>query len=304
MDFQVTHSLPDIADPIENKDWGAPLQWVGMSGIEMPIRLPVSFHKKTKLIHIPARLDFHVDLIHRQSRGIHMSRLYRLLTESVAERNMDFGFLNELAAEALRSHQGLSHKARLAVRFDLPCQRTSLKSNLSGWRSYPVTMIMEKSSRGARRWLETQVLYSSTCPASTALAEQLQMRELPGSHFVATPHAQRSGAHVSVELKADAVLDAETLVTLLESALKTPVQTAVKREDEQEFSRLNAQNQMFCEDAARRIVSALSTRADLLNFKGEVRHFESLHPHDATAFFASAESAEQPKAATWSAQNC
>ena len=39
----------------------------------------------------------------------------------------------------------------------------------------------------------------------------------------------------------------------IESSLKTPVQAAVKREDEQEFARLNGQNLMFCEDAARRL---------------------------------------------------
>ena len=34
--------------------------------------------------------------------------------------------------------------------------------------------------------------------------------------------------------------------------LKTPVQAAVKREDEQEFARLNGQNLMFCEDVLSR----------------------------------------------------
>ena len=43
------------------------------------------------------------------------------------------------------------------------------------------------------------------------------------------------------------------LVDLVENSLKTPVQAAVKREDEQEFARLNGQNLMFCEDAARRL---------------------------------------------------
>ena len=46
-------------------------------------------------------------------------------------------------------------------------------------------------------------------------------------------------------------------IDLAEGALKTPVQSAVKREDEQAFARLNGRNLMFCEDAARRIAAVL-----------------------------------------------
>ena len=51
--------------------------------------------------------------------------------------------------------------------------------------------------------------------------------------------------------------DVVTLINTLEDELKTPVQAAVKREDEQEFARLNGQNLMFCEDAARKIKALL-----------------------------------------------
>ena len=63
----------------------------------------------------------------------------------------------------------------------------------------------------------------------------------------------------------------------------TPVQTAVKREDEQAFARLNAENLMFCEDAARRVAAALSADPRIQRFDAEVAHFESLHAHDAVA---------------------
>ena len=65
--------------------------------------------------------------------------------------------------------------------------------------------------------------------------------------------------------------------------LATPVQTAVKREDEQAFARLNADNLMFCEDAARRVASVLSKDSRIATFDATVSHFESLHPHDAVA---------------------
>ena len=102
--------------------------------------------------------------------------------------------------------------------------------------------------------------------------------------LAATPHAQRSRASVRVELRPQ--FDELPLVALLdaiEAALGTPVQTAVKRVDEQAFARLNAENLMFCEDAARRVASVLANDPHIARYDATVAHYESLHPHDAVA---------------------
>ena len=57
----------------------------------------------------------------------------------------------------------------------------------------------------------------------------------------------------------------------------------MKREDEREFARLNAENPMFCEDAARRLVPAIEALPGVRGYEISVRHLESLHPHDAVA---------------------
>ena len=75
----------------------------------------------------------------------------------------------------------------------------------------------------------------------------------------------------------------ESLAYLIEHALKTPVQTAVKREDEQAFALANGQNLMFCEDAARRMQRALDADERIADFRVRATHHESLHPHDAVA---------------------
>ena len=59
------------------------------------------------------------------------------------------------------------------------------------------------------------------------------------------------------------------------------MQTAVKRADEQAFARLNGQNLMYVEDAARRLQQALAGRFDAYCVR--VTHRESLHAHDAMA---------------------
>ena len=104
------------------------------------------------------------------------------------------------------------------------------------------------------------------------------------SSILATPHSQRSYAKLDVEVAdADQAPTFVQLIDLVEQALKTPVQAAVKREDEQEFARLNGQNLMFCEDAGRKLKAALDRDRRLGDWRMEAVHVESLHPHNAVS---------------------
>ena len=117
-------------------------------------------------------------------------------------------------------------------------------------------------------------------PSSAAVSDWLTSQR----GMAATPHAQRSRAEVRVELKPSLdELPLQTLVDAVENALATPVQTAVKREDEMAFAALNAANLMFCEDSARRVSDAVSEDGRVSAWKVRVAHYESLHPHDAVA---------------------
>jgi GTP cyclohydrolase I len=78
------------------------------------------------------------------------------------------------------------------------------------------------------------------------------------------------------------------LIDLIEEALGTPVQAAVKRVDEQEFARRNGANPLFCEDAARQVAAALAAEPRVFAHHVRVDHHESLHPHNAVAYASSA----------------
>lgn len=151
--------------------------------------------------------------------------------------------------------------------------------------------------------LQVEVSYSSTCPCSAALARQLiQQRfawDFPDQQvdyssvldwlgstqgIVATPHSQRSTATLQLRLAPGCVeLPVLALIDSAEQALGTPVQTAVKRADEQAFALANGQNLMFCEDAARRLHRTLRQLPQASAFRLKVVHAESLHAHDAVA---------------------
>ena len=103
--------------------------------------------------------------------------------------------------------------------------------------------------------------------------------------IMATPHSQRSVAEVRLSLTPTLrTFPIEAMVNRLEGALKTPVQAAVKREDEQAFARLNGQNLMFSpEDAVLGAQGRAPGGRAGGGFRLRVNHFESLHGHDAVA---------------------
>lgn len=276
----------------------APLSWVGMSEIELPVRLSSPAGEFLQA----AKLEAFVNLDKAGARGIHMSRLYLLAQEAFTENTLSSKTLLGLLQSFLKSHEGLSTAARLKVAAELPVKRPALKSANAAWRTYPIKWIAEARKGHEHLDVEVLVTYSSTCPASAALSRQLIQENFarrfegrdPGfdeahawlgtsTGINATPHAQRSEARVRVRLAPGHEIDAVALIDLLENALGTPVQAAVKREDEQEFALRNGQNLMFCEDAARRLGAALEGRPEFIDFVARVQHIESLHPHNAVA---------------------
>lgn len=293
---EMQKNLPDVAG---EKVTGHMLSSVGMSGIEVPVRYQ---SREQGLMTFSARADAFVSLDQPDARGIHMSRLFSSVQSEIGEKVLSLSLLRELLEQFLKSHQGLSQQAKINVRFPLLVQRTSLKSDLRGWRSYPVSLSGEFSSGKAQLFLEFQVLYSSTCPASAALSRHLIQDHFKESFkqkdldfkavydwlgtpdgVIATPHAQRSLGRIRLEVTHSEKLFIEDYIDLAEEALATPVQTVVKRADEQEFALRNGQNLMFCEDAARRLATVFSDHKDVGGYLLEVRHLESLHPHDAVA---------------------
>ncbi|HJP98483.1 MAG TPA: GTP cyclohydrolase FolE2 [Rhodanobacteraceae bacterium] len=290
--------LPDVASLAEPLADGA-LEWVGMQDIELPVRCADG---QGGTLTVPARVTVQVDLRDPAARGIHMSRLYLELERSLAGQALTPSGLCSLLHALVASHAGLSTRARLCTVYSQLLKRRALVSNNAGWRSYPVTIDARLLDGHFNLELGCEVIYSSTCPASAALSRQLNRQRfeedfadaVPSHRAVgewidsergmaATPHSQRSTATVTVRLAPGFDLPVAELIDSVEGALATPVQTAVKREDEQAFAKLNAENLMFCEDAARRIRVVLDADERIAGYRIVATHHESLHAHDAVA---------------------
>ena len=292
-------SMPDIANHTTAQTEGT-LDWVGMSNIEMPIMVASQGEAKRM---VSAHVDAFLNLKEPTAKGIHMSRLYLLIDELSTNDVLNYQNLMTLLNGFIDSHQELSDKAQIKLQFDYHLRRKSLISGKEGWKAYPVSIKGELNQGVFDIELGIDVPYSSTCPCSAALARQLIQQsfkdkfsqddiDLETVHewlgttegIVATPHSQRSVAEIKVKLNENVnELPITHLVDLIENSLKTPVQAAVKREDEQEFARLNGQNLMFCEDAARRLQHTMNLATEFNDFWLRINHLESLHAHDAVS---------------------
>lgn len=284
--------LPDVAQQTHQS---LHLDQVGMARI--PLRL--SFQGQ----EITARASITVDL-NAEQRGIHMSRLYLTLEKLAARGELTPPALKKWLEELLATQQPGSQFLRLELQFDWLRQVPALLSEHQGWQSYPVRLVAWLDARGFQLLEEVEILYSSTCPCSAALSrealaevfreefsDQAQLdpeevsRWLQENASLATPHSQRSKAQLQLTAPLNQLTQSQIPDTIraAEKALATAVQTAVKRPDEQAFALRNGANQMFCEDAARRLAQCLESLPTWENARLEVHHYESLHAHDAVA---------------------
>lgn len=285
-------TLPDVAAQISRQ--ALPLDWVGMCGIALPVL--IGGHRLQALADAGVSLDDH------EARGIHMSRLY-LALETLGTTELSPTSLHRILRQFLDSHEGSSHAASLTVHTDLLLKRPALISPLAGWKRYPVSIEASLKNAMFHVELRIQIPYSSTCPCSAALARQLIQQQFVNDFanktlehaeilawlgspngIVATPHSQRSTAILTLRLNKEIEdLPFQSFIDAAEAALGTAVQTAVKRADEQAFALANGQNLMFCEDAARRLTTALAKPSLINALSVRVVHAESLHAHDAVA---------------------
>ncbi|WP_019616649.1 GTP cyclohydrolase FolE2 [Psychromonas ossibalaenae] len=293
-------AMPDIANSAQAQTEGT-LDRVGMSNIELPLMVQTDDCAPQQ---VSASAELFVNLGDAQAKGIHMSRLYLQLDQLSTESELTLETLTTLLEGFITSHHELSQQAFAKFSFDYHLRRKSLISEKRGWKAYPVIITGLLNDGNLELELQVNVPYSSTCPCSAALARQLiqdafsqkyeQQTEINKDDIlswlgstqgiVATPHSQRSIVEVKVKLnETNSSFPIIELIDLVEDTLKTPVQAAVKREDEQEFARLNGQNLMFCEDAARHLQYSLHKQTKFDDFWLRVNHYESLHAHDAVS---------------------
>ncbi|MEL6585847.1 MAG: GTP cyclohydrolase, FolE2/MptA family, partial [Pseudomonadota bacterium] len=183
-------TLPDLQNGPASLIKGAdrPIQHVGISNFRLPLRVPT----KTGFYLADTSVTGTVSL-EAGKKGINMSRIMRSFYRH-AEAQMGFDLIEAALDDYLRDLE--SFDARILLRFSQPLEVLSLRSGLTGWQYYDVSMEVVQTGEMRRRILHLDYVYSSTCPCSLELSEHA--RRTRGQ--LATPHSQRSVARLSAEV--------------------------------------------------------------------------------------------------------
>ena len=290
---------PDIAQN-ESSVYPYAIEKVGMRQVEIPILIE---DENGSYVRQPALIDVYVDLKEPFAKGIHMSRLFNILVSYFESTPLSLVNIRKLLEALSQSQQSISSKSYLKLSYQHILKKKALLSQSKGWRYYPISYDFSYENKTLKTELQFEVTYSSTCPCSAALSRQLIQQKFD-HHFSSqgtlsqkevsqwlekkensggAPHSQRSTGKVKLCFSQDNMPGVSNLINDIEESLKTPVQASVKRVDEQEFAKLNAENLMFCEDAVRILKHHFESKDFILDYKIEVEHFESLHPHNAVA---------------------
>ncbi len=264
-------TLPDLQNGPASLIRGADrrIQHVGISNFRLPLRVATRGGSHLADVSVTGTVSLEAG-----RKGINMSRIMRSFYRH-SESNIGFDVVDAALDDYLTDLD--SFDARLALSFSQPLKVESLRSGLSGWQYYDISLEVAQVASTRRRMLHVDYVYSSTCPCSLELSEHA--RRTRGQ--LATPHSQRSVARLSVEVTGD--LLAEDIVEMCRRQVPTETQVMVKREDEQAFAELNAANPIFVEDAARLFAQGLSAMSCVGDFRVVASHQESLHSHDAVS---------------------
>lgn len=290
----LTDKAQDVAK--EKLSNGFPIDCVGIKDLIFPISLDDG-------LKVSSKISVFVSVDDSQTRGIHMSRIYLAIHEYFKTNKLNLLNLETLLEKIIQGQKGISSFGKIKISFGQFVERQALQSQLSGWRSYPIFMEVKKLPSPAQTFehiIGGTVTYSSTCPCSTSLSRQIIKNKFEqdfpqdelknkkevlkwieeNSLSVAIPHAQKSTALFKLKVSKDLAQGVSALnyIDEIEKALGTAVQVAVKRQDEAEFAKLNANNLMFCEDAIRKIITCFENKKDILDYCIKVQHYESLHP--------------------------
>ncbi|MDA3887284.1 MAG: GTP cyclohydrolase, FolE2/MptA family, partial [Allgaiera sp.] len=218
VDAAYRDSLPDLQNGPASliRGQNRRIQHVGISNFRLPLRHPTRGGA-------PLLLETSVTgtvSLEAEKKGINMSRILRSFYAH-AEKQMGRDVV-EAALDDYKRDLG-SFDARIALRFSFPMQVASLRSGLTGYQYYDVTLELAETGgqSGGQRTaaLHLDYVYSSTCPCSLELSEHA--RASRGQ--LATPHSQRSVARLSVALT-EAPLAIEDLVELCRVAVPTETQ--------------------------------------------------------------------------------
>ncbi|MCP9487162.1 MAG: GTP cyclohydrolase MptA [Gaiellaceae bacterium MAG52_C11] len=267
----------------------------GVTRVSKAIRVR---HEGRKTV-MAAEIECTVDL-DRAQKGVHMSRFAELFEEAIEAVVASEALHVEALAEHIARHiverqQALRAEARITARW--PMRRTTPVSGLPTQELVSLIGIAAASTSGVRRVVGVEASGINACPCAQGLVRGRAAERLSEAGFasddverildlvpIATHNQRGRGAlYVGTERR----LDANDLVTIVESSMSAPIYELLKRPDELFVVEQAHLRPRFVEDSVRiALASALAAIPDLTDddflYSRQV-NFETIHSHDVLA---------------------
>jgi len=271
------------------------LSRAGVRGISKAIRLRRGSAEKL----IAAEIDCAVDLDPAQ-KGVHMSRFPELFEEAIEEVVIGEAFLVEELAEHIARHiveRQRAGRAEVRITARYPLERRTPVTGLATQEIVALIGIAAASEHGTRRLVGVEATGINACPCAQGLVRGRAGERLAEAGFddddverilelvpLAT-HNQRGcgtlyvGGHDHV--------NADELVTIVESSMSSPIYELLKRPDELFVVEHAHLQPRFVEDSVRIALKSTLDLYDGLDDDGYVLarqlNFETIHSHEVLA---------------------
>lgn len=268
----VVDNLPDIQHS-SKPEFPYYINQIGVEGVKVPIKLDSLYGGTHNLIaNVTMTTDLKEDI-----KGISMSMLLRTLIKYL-DKPLKHDSIKQILQEFKTAVETDSEHSQVQFSFELPINKMAPKSHLVFPQFYPSSFIGKLDHDEFRFFQKVKTQYSSYCPCSASLVDNLKENGLNGY-----PHAQRSFAELLVEVKPENIIWLESLIELIENAVSNKVYPILRRIDEQEVARVAGENPQFVEDSIRRICNRLNQENTIFDWIVKCYHEESLHMNNAMA---------------------
>jgi GTP cyclohydrolase-4 len=271
------------------------LSRAGVRGVSKAVRLRWGDAEKL----IAAEIDCAVDLDAAQ-KGVHMSRFPELFEEAIEQVVIGEAFLVEELAEHIAHHivsRQRACRAEVRIRARYPLERRTPVTDLATQEMVALIGIAAASERGTRRLVGVEATGINACPCAQGLVRGRASERLLDAGFDAgdvdrilelvplATHNQRGRG--TLYLGTNARVNAEDLVTIVESSMSSPIYELLKRPDELFVVEHAHLQPRFVEDSVRVALKSLVERyvdLDDADFAlARQLNFETIHNHEVVA---------------------
>src|SRR5947199_4518838 len=287
------HLLDDLQASAPEVQLG--LSRAGVQGVEKAIRLRWGGAEKL----ISAEIDCTVDL-DPQQKGVHMSRFPELFEEAIDHVVLEEAFLVEELAEHIARHivaRQAAGRAEVRISARYPLARRTPVTGLQTQEMIALIGIAAASESSVRRIVGVEATGINACPCAQGLVRGRASERLLEAGFddadverildlvpLATPNQRGRG---TLYVGTEARVNAEDLVTIVESSMSSPIYELLKRPDELFVVEHAHLQPRFVEDSVRIALKSALDRYHTLDdgdfLLARQLNFETIHNHEVLA---------------------